>query len=671
MKIRLSILWSLCVGVIQFPSITKAHRPATTKPSCGVDYGSSEDALTLLDPTMSWSFKHYADCTNRGTWISFENTGGADSSFYVGVLVPVIDRFRDVRPNALLIGPGLPSLNDEEWNIVPEEVQADPVWGNAEYGAILLQSPEDQTTCDHLGTVMSEASTVRNGRCDFYEPFGGSNSWPTLDADNNILPVAGATYYVAVWIRDNMSSKLSIALGTWVEDFRTPFEVDEPSCDRVLNDFHEKETDQSENSPYVQCTGDDPIGPVGNETSGEATDSVCVKGQVCESDTNCVVDGMSYETPTMVCGGMKCPAATALWEDVNMRMMKNMMDISYTGNPDIDFVRNMIPHHVGASDMCDILLNDLTCTEISDIDNLDGLVHLCNHISLEQTIEVGGMRKWLEENGFDEKAPCPDLVSRETEGSVMSLESCGMVSHPSASQFIELNHKMHSGMAIDISCNHQIDFIRGMLAHHEGAIGMCNVLVDTTSDSYLLELCDNITTTQYAEIAWMHEWMANRGHEMFAPCSECSGDDSHGGMSSGMGNMTESKAELPCEDLLSTTSFCHLLGQDAYCKCNDVLAEVGGCGSSTLIDGVGVMNVDEQCARTCGLCPARKPIFHYLCESDHAHGASHNHGDMDDHSTKSALENEEDEFDSSGTRWVVRRGFQTVVAMVLVSLNFL
>lgn len=637
------------VSIVALPSIL-AHRPALTKPSCGNDYASSEDALFLWDPTISWAFNHYVDCESRATWIEFENPS-ADFMFYVGVLVPVVERFSEVRADAVIIGPGLPSLTEEEWALVPEEVKASLLWQDASVGAILHRSPQDQSTCDHLGTVMTESSSVKNGRCDFFEPFGQSNSWPILDADNNAIPVEGGTYHVAVWLQDDTSSKITIALGTWVEDFRTQFDIATPTCSRNLGDFHEKSSDFSASLPFTSCNG---VTEIQNDDIGSDSD-ICELGQVCETEADCVIAGYAYEKPSMVCGGMKCPAATALWEEVNMRMMMNMMDIEYTGSPDIDFVRGMIPHHEAARDMCDILLNDLTCTEVSDIDNLDGLVHLCSHIELEQFIEVGVMRRWLETKGIEEKATCATSVSRQSDPSSPMIDSCGLVSTPSSSGLIEVNHKMHDAMAIDVSCDHAVDFVRGMLPHHEGAIGMCEVLMNTTTDSFLIELCGNITQNQYAEIAWMREWLDIRGHAAYAPCAECemmmSGDETMETMGSEtMGaNMTSMgmdmvmSGSLPCEDLLSTSSFCHLLGQDAYCKCSDVLGEIAECGTSTFIEGVGVMNVDEQCARSCGLCPGREPIFHYLCNDEHdAHGGHEGHGTMDGGMSNMGMDNMEE-----------------------------
>lgn len=310
---------------------TWAHRPATTKPSCRSDFSSADAALKLLDPTISWAFNHYVDCVNRATWIKFDNAA-ADSMFYVGVLVPSVARFDDVHADALVIGPGLPALTDEEMALVPEDVKASPIWHDESVGAILHRSPEDQSTCSHLGTVMTRSSTVRNRRCDFYERFGDSHSWPILDADNNVIPVAGATYHVAVWLQEDTSSKISIALGTWVENFFVPFDVAAPTCNRNLADFHEKESMPTDVLPFVSCDN------VSDIVIGDNTTDTCPLGEVCEVEMGCVVEGYFYEEPNMVCGGNKCPAATALWERVNMKMMEGMMDIDYSGDADIDFV---------------------------------------------------------------------------------------------------------------------------------------------------------------------------------------------------------------------------------------------------------------------------------------------------------------------------------------------
>jgi len=72
-----------------------------------------------------------------------------------------------------------------------------------------------------------------------------------LDADNNAIPVNGGTYYVAVFLQDDVSAKFGVALGTWVENFRTVYDIDAPSCTRNMDDFSEKNGLQEEAFPMI------------------------------------------------------------------------------------------------------------------------------------------------------------------------------------------------------------------------------------------------------------------------------------------------------------------------------------------------------------------------------------------------------------------------------------
>ena len=94
-------------------AITSAHRGLLTGPSCDDDFGTSATALPIPDATISWAFKHYLDCTHRVVWAKFANPA-ANSNFYVGVGVPPIQRQAATRADALIIGPGLPTLSDAD-----------------------------------------------------------------------------------------------------------------------------------------------------------------------------------------------------------------------------------------------------------------------------------------------------------------------------------------------------------------------------------------------------------------------------------------------------------------------------------------------------------------------------------------------------------------------------
>jgi uncharacterized protein (DUF305 family) len=53
-------------------------------------------------------------------------------------------------------------------------------------------------------------------------------------------------------------------------------------------------------------------------------------------------------------GAARSPATEA-YEAASVRMHKDMA-IAYTGDPDADFLRSMIPHHRGALDMASVVL---------------------------------------------------------------------------------------------------------------------------------------------------------------------------------------------------------------------------------------------------------------------------------------------------------------------------
>ena len=79
---------------------------------------------------------------------------------------------------------------------------------------------------------------------------------------------------------------------------------------------------------------------------------------------------------------------------------------------------------------------------------------------------------------------------------------------PSTQAFIDANAKMHAAMAIDFTGNADVDFVRGMIAHHQGAIDMAKVELEHGKDADIRKLAEDIITAQEGEIAMMKEWLA-------------------------------------------------------------------------------------------------------------------------------------------------------------------
>ena len=90
---------------------------------------------------------------------------------------------------------------------------------------------------------------------------------------------------------------------------------------------------------------------------------------------------------TMQPKGDNSPSSIA-FHGVNMKM-HGAMDVTYSGNADVDFVAGMIPHHAGAIDMAKVVLAFGKDPEVKK---------LAEDIIKAQESEITLMRNWLEKN---------------------------------------------------------------------------------------------------------------------------------------------------------------------------------------------------------------------------------------------------------------------------------
>ena len=82
---------------------------------------------------------------------------------------------------------------------------------------------------------------------------------------------------------------------------------------------------------------------------------------------------------------------------------------------------------------------------------------------------------------------------------------------PSTAEFEAGATRMHSGMAITYTGNTDIDFARGMIPHHQGAIDMAKVVLTHGKDPEIRKLAEGVIREQEKEIAMMRDWLKKSG----------------------------------------------------------------------------------------------------------------------------------------------------------------
>jgi uncharacterized protein (DUF305 family) len=125
----------------------------------------------------------------------------------------------------------------------------------------------------------------------------------------------------------------------------------------------------------------------------------------------------------------------------------------------------------------------------------------------------------------DQKCPCcMHMSGMADDGDVCEhmmmnpRDDHAMNGTPSTREFQAANMTMHKGMDITYTGDADIDFLRGMIAHHQGAVDMARVQLKYGKNNQVRRLAQDIIRGQTLEIHWMETWLkqleANKQHHV-------------------------------------------------------------------------------------------------------------------------------------------------------------
>lgn len=91
-----------------------------------------------------------------------------------------------------------------------------------------------------------------------------------------------------------------------------------------------------------------------------------------------------------------------------------------------------------------------------------------------------------------------------------SMGHAGDATDPASRAYLAASARMHAAMSARPTGNADLDFARGMIPHHQGAIDMARIELRYGNDPRMRTLAEDVVRAQETEISRMRRWVTER-----------------------------------------------------------------------------------------------------------------------------------------------------------------